>query len=90
MLDMLIYSYRFWQNFKNSEALNIFIKAQQKFGNDNLSAAMRTKALKIIKNLSLINHDQLPPRDDDMGGRYQQFPTRDYVDPNRGVLPQQS
>lgn len=57
MLDILIYSRRFWQNFKNSEALNIFIKSQSKFNNENLSAAMRTKALKIIKNLSLIDHN---------------------------------
>ena len=28
MLDILIYSYRFWHQFKTSEALNIFIKAQ--------------------------------------------------------------
>ena len=51
---------------------------------------MRTKALKIIKNLSLIDHNQLPPRDDDNGGRLQQYPARDYIDPAKGVLPQQS
>ena len=57
MLDMLIYSRRFWQQFKSSEALNIFIKAQQRIKNDQSNVAMRTKALKIIKNLSLVNHN---------------------------------
>ena len=52
-----------------------------------MNAAMKTKALKVIKNLSLVNHDLLPSRDGDNGGRFSQFPTRDYVDPTKGALP---
>ena len=88
MLDLLVYSRAFWTRFKASpQGLADFIKLQKR---PDMTAATRSKALKIIKALSLPRHEQLPaPPSHLMQDRRALAIGLDHVGPT-GALQQQS
>jgi len=90
LMDLMVYSPRFWNAFKNnSQIVNLFIGTQAR---PDMSAMTKSKILRIIKILSLRDHGQLPaPSSNLMRPRHDPNQmNRDYIGAETGALPQTS
>ena len=73
----MVYCPDFWNKFKNSDVLHIFIQLQMR---PDISAMTKQKILKIIQILSLRDSKQLPAPPANLRPRREDTEFRDFID----------